>query len=388
MKKQFASICFELALCVCLMTSAKAEDTVRIAKPATYLIPISLTGFTGEVLSVVKFDLEILGMEATAPDKAEFIISGSNGAKLVGGVTDASKNVLLAPKIYQGGSPRALAHAFAEDVVKQLRPGLKGIFNGRIVYRVQEGRDFEIAVSDFDGHNAAVATHDASLVNGPTWFPGGHKLLYASWKNGPTQILEHDLTTGERKPFAKYPGANYSPSVSPDGRHAAMVLNKRGTPDLYVCGVDGSNLKQLTFTSDEESSPCWSPDSRTICFVARSGRAGLYKVNVDGGPVQKLSIRGAYGHITEPDWSPDGKTIVFTSNSGGFNLYSVSASGGDAERLVEGEDGSWAPNSRTVVFTRRENGRRVLSLLDVPTKHFKNVPEKLSGSSSQPSWAR
>jgi hypothetical protein len=60
--------------------------------------------------------------------------------------------------------------------------------------------------------------------------------------------------------------------------------------------------------------------------------------------------------------------------------------GGDAEPLVAGEDPCWAPNSRTVIFMRRVNYNKVLSLLDVPTKHVKDV-EQISGSCSQPAWA-
>jgi Tol biopolymer transport system component len=58
--------------------------------------------------------------------------------------------------------------------------------------------------------------------------------------------------------------------------------------------------------------------------------------------------------------------------------------------LVAGEDPSWSPNSRTLVFTRREGGgRRVLSLLDVPTKQYKDVSRITgSGNDSQPSWAK
>jgi Tol biopolymer transport system component len=65
----------------------------------------------------------------------------------------------------------------------------------------------------------------------------------------------------------------------------------------------------------------------------------------------------------------------------------VAAGGGDAESLVAGEDPCWAPNSRTVVFTRRVNHNKVLSLLDAPTKHVKDVGQ-ISGSCSQPAWAR
>ena len=72
----------------------------------------------------------------------------------------------------------------------------------------------------------------------------------------------------------------------------------------------------------------------------------------------------------------------------GFELATVPAKGGQVETLVAGEDPTWAPNSRTVVFARRlGGGRRGLSLLDVPTKQVKNIVQ-LSGSVSQPSWAR
>ena len=91
---------------------------------------------------------------------------------------------------------------------------------------------------------------------------------------------------------------------------------------------------------------------------------------------------------TEPDWSPDGKFIIFTSLGGDFNLFLIPADGrGVATALVAGEDPSWAPNSRAVVFTRRARNSRVLSLLDVPTKQVKDIG-RISGSNSQPSWAK
>jgi Tol biopolymer transport system component len=55
--------------------------------------------------------------------------------------------------------------------------------------------------------------------------------------------------------------------------------------------------------------------------------------------------------------------------------------------LVAGEDSSWSPNSRTLIFTRRAGGRRVLSVLDVFTKQVKDIAQ-ISGSDSQPAWAR
>jgi TolB protein len=349
------------------------------------LIRVSVTGFAGEADSVLKFDLSVLGMEIATPENAEFLVGGHENGRIEGTLAAAGNRPLWS-RTYAGGPLRSQAHAFANDVVKEIRQTAP-IFLSRIAFRQQIGGATEICVSDFDGANALVLTHDGSLISGPSWAPGGQRMFYTSWKSGDTQILEHNLSTGARRVFAGYPGADFSPEVSPDGQRVAMILSKGGSPNLYVSAVDGGGLKQLTQTRDEDSSPTWSADSRTICFVCRSGRARLQIINADGGPARNLAITGVFGNMTSPDWSPDGQQIAFTSGSGNFRICVVPAGGGQAQPLVEGEDPCWAPNSRTIVFSRRAGNRRILCLLDVPTKHVKDV-RQLAGSCSEPSWAR
>ena len=304
-----------------------------------------------------------------------------------GSLTQAGVPRAIFLRAYAGGNTRSQAHAFANDIIKELRQS-SPIFQTKIAFRLTRGGSTEICASDYDGNNPVVLTHDNALVEAPSWFPGGHALLYTSWMNRNTvQIFEHNLATGARKLFAGYPGLNCSAEVSPDGRKVAMILSKSGSPNLYVCDSDGGHLKQLTHTREEDSCPCWSSDSREICFVCRSGRALLQKISTDGGTAVPVHVSGVYGNLTAPDWSPDGSKIAFTSGSGNFNICVMPAGGGEAERLVAGEDPCWAPNSRTIIFTQRRNDRRVLCLLDVPTKHVKDV-RQISGSCSEPSWAR
>jgi TolB protein len=367
-----------------LSLNAPAQNVIQITRQTTHLIPVSVTGFTGEAKSVLEFDLSVLGMEITEP--SDYVVSGKNEGRVEGSLTQAGMSRPIFARAYAGGSTRAQAHAFANDIVKELRQTAP-VFQSKIAFRLTRGGSTEICVSDYDGNNPVVLTHDNAMVDSPSWLPGGHALLYTSWMNGNTEIYEHNLATGSRRIFAGYPGSSFSAEVSPNGQMVAMILSKGGSPNLYVCNMDGTQLKQLTHTREEDSSPCWSSDSREICFACRSGRAMLQKISVNGGPVVAVHAGGAYGNLTAPDWSPDGSKIAFTTGSRPFSIWVMPAAGGAADRLVTGEDPCWAPNSRTIIFTQERNDKRVLCLLDVPTKHVKDVRQIL-GSCSEPSWAR
>ena len=165
-------------------------------------------------------------------------------------------------------------------------------------------------------------------------------------------------------------------------------IDPRGRLALVVADADGRNLRQLTRTREDESSPTWSPDGRTICVATRmDGRRVLATVSVDGGPLRRLPITGV-SNPSEPDWSPDGKWIAFTSLTlSGFSICLMPAQGGTVRVLAAGEDPVWAPNSRVLLCTQGPDGAKRLYLLDVPTKHRKDLGRILE-SNSQPSWCR
>jgi TolB protein len=369
---------------------ARAQTEIEISKTTRpgeeKPIPVSLSGFTGEAAAVIQFDLGVQGFTFTSPDAAQYLLSGSNDANLTGRAQDRLNKNMLVNKSYTGASLRRQAHAFVDDFLAAL--GRKGLGQSKIAFKESSGKKGEIFISDFDGFNAQAVTHDGALVAAPEWVPGRLALYYVSYRNGGPQILFHDLGTGQRSVFAGYPGSNISPAVSPDGSKVAMILSKDGATDLYVGNADGSGLRRLTTSREDESSPCWSPDGQWICYAGKKDeRRALWKISPSGGTPVRIPTTGV-SSPSEPDWSPDGKWIVFTTaRRGGFDICVVPATGGTATVLVGGEDPSWAPNSRTVVFANGLSGSRRLSLLDVPTKQVKDV-SRISGSNSQPSWAK
>jgi TolB protein len=369
-----------------------ADEPIEVRGTAKVrIIPISISGYTGEAASVLRYDLEVMGFEITSPDTAQYTLAGKNDAGQVEGrLQDRISKANLLAKAYTGDNTRSEAHALADDVVSAILR-VPGIARTKIAFKqqAQGSGSGEILIADYDGQNAKQVTQDNAIVAAPVWVPKHWHLLYTSYKSGYPWIYSHNLTTGERRPFAKFPGLNSSASVSPDGTKVAMILSKAGSPDVWVCNIDGTGLTRLTKTAADESSPCWSPDGTKICFASRSEeRRGLFVVSSAGGAMSRLNT-GGEPNPSEPDWSPDGRSIVFTSQTrAGFNICIMSAQGGDVQPpLTEGEDPSWAPNSRTVVFTRRAGNKRVLSLLDVPTRRVKDTAQ-ISGSRSQPNWAK
>jgi TolB protein len=386
--------CLPILLAVLTFNFARGQNEINIQQEINVLgstrpIPVSLDGFSGEVAEVLKFDLYVQGFTFVSPDAAQYQISGSSGGNVQGRVVDRfSKNALLS-RSYTGATLRRQAHAFADDIVQAIT-GKKGVAQTKIAFKVESaGGNGEIYAADFDGHNAQAITHDNTIVAAPAWVSGQLALYYTSYKLGNPDIFYHNLSTGQRRVVAGHSGLNTSAAVSPDGTKVAMILSKGGSPNVWVCDADGSNLKQLTATPEDESSPCWSPDGQWICFATKiHERRVLAKVPAAGGAMQRIPTPGV-ANPTEPDWSPDGKWIAFTSQMSEFGICVMPADGSAPPTvLVAGEHPSWSPNSRALIFVRRTASYRyVLSLLDVFTKQAKDI-QQISGNDSEPAWAR
>jgi TolB protein len=377
-----------------LNSACAQQDPLTISKTGDFFgekpVPVSLDGFTGEADQVLRFDLTVQGFTFVAPATAQYIIHGSNAGNVTGSLTDSLSKQVKFSKSYNGASERRQAHAFADDIVIAIRgAGTKPIGSTKIAYKSQSpGGPGEIYVADFDGFGAQPVTSDAVIVAKPAWVPGRMALYYTSYARSNPDVFYHSLSSGQRRVIAGYSGLNTSAAVSPDGSKVAMVLSKMGSPNIWVCNADGTGLTRVT-KGVEDSSPCWSPDGKWICFAAKiNARRVLAKVPAGGGAVERVPTINA-PNPTEPDWSPDGKWIAFTSQTAsGFSICVMSVDGRvDPKALVSGENPSWSPNSRTLVYNRGPASHQALAVLDVFTQQTRDC-HHASGSNSEPGWAR
>jgi TolB protein len=111
------------------------------------------------------------------------------------------------------------------------------------------------------------------------------------------------------------------PDWSPDGRRIVFTSHpvfddpqRSNLAEIYVINVDGTGLTRLTFNSEEERAPSWSPDGSRIVFMCRigGGAASVIEIcdmNADGTDLRQLTDNNVFD--ATPTFSPDGQQILF-----------------------------------------------------------------------------
>ena len=87
--------------------------------------------------------------------------------------------------------------------------------------------------------------------------------------------------------------------------------------ELYICNVDGSDLRQLTNLGKANWCPFFHPSGEKVIFASnyeteRGFPFNLYMINVDGSGLERITHDDTFDAF--PMFSSDGKYLVFSSN--------------------------------------------------------------------------
>jgi eukaryotic-like serine/threonine-protein kinase len=126
-----------------------------------------------------------------------------------------------------------------------------------------------------------------------------------------------------------------TPQISPDGRNLAIAGAWEGKNRIWVRPMGLLTPQLLTGVESLGGLHCWSPDSRSLAFVA-DGK--IKRIELAGGAAQTLCPMPPGSQNEGPTaWNREG-VILFTASSG--NIYRVAATGGEPVLVL----GSEQPN--------------------------------------------
>ncbi len=111
--------------------------------------------------------------------------------------------------------------------------------------------------------------------------------------------------------------------ISPDGKFVVFVLSQadfeesKYRTDLYLVSTETGEVKQLTFSKEDERMPKFSPDGKIIAFLSdrktsgdeKEAKTQVWLLPVDGGEAYKLT--NAPEGVISFSWMPDGKGILY-----------------------------------------------------------------------------
>jgi Tol biopolymer transport system component len=185
-----------------------------------------------------------------------------------------------------------------------------------------------------------------------------------------------DLNTGLMTPLPKAiirsvakPGERRLPryAASPDGSLLAYVgTGDEGSPQIFIAGIDGSGIRQMTRDPTGVTSPAWSPDGTTIAYVGygAGGVRNLVVLDVATGESTAIAEAGRVLYSAQPQFTPDGSSLLYTDGSPSYAmLRTVPIGGGKSTVLIgRGEgmgyagDGSLSPDGSLVTMMGNQIG--------------------------------
>ena len=166
-----------------------------------------------------------------------------------------------------------------------------------------------------------VSQHPVSYFRG--WSPDGKTILFASKRDGDTEIYAIPSEGGPETQLTNTCGWNDGAEYTPDGKYIYFNSDRSGSMQLWRMRPDGGDLKQITNDDHENWYPHIAPDGKTLVFLsyekgvighAENKDVSLRLLTLDTGRIDTLvELTGGQGSLDSPSWSPEGKSLSFVS---------------------------------------------------------------------------
>jgi len=247
------------------------------------------------------------------------------------------------------------------------------------------GKSYKAAANDARGMAHRVADEIVYAVTGNKGMASG-KIALVSNRTGRKEIYMCDMDGQNVRQITNDRSIAVGPRWTPDGKNLIYTSYKLGYPNVYMTGRG----KPMASYGGLNASGAISPDGKSMAVILSvSGNPELYIKSLRTGSLKRLTMtRG--GNEASPCWSPDGNHIAYVSDTTGKpQVYIISKNGGQPQRLTttgsENVSPDWGKNGY-IVYCSRIGGRYQIAMVN-PAARTMRVLETDWADYEDPSWA-
>jgi eukaryotic-like serine/threonine-protein kinase len=189
-----------------------------------------------------------------------------------------------------------------------------------------------------------------------------------------------DFSSYKFTPIARDEATERSPAWSPDGRSIAYIAGIQGVDQVFTKAIDSPERSRLTHAAGDCNTPFWSPDGSTIYYTSHGD---LWSVGASGGTAELAMEKvasAAQARGTAVALHPNGKTVVFQREG---KVWAGSLKGGPPQELVQ------FPRGRVSVLLFSPDGAQLAAIVNQELwilPYPSGTPRNLHGANTGVSW--
>ncbi|MCB9262008.1 MAG: PD40 domain-containing protein [Flavobacteriales bacterium] len=212
--------------------------------------------------------------------------------------------------------------------------------------------DFDIFVADLKGNITQQLTNEKGYDAEATVSPKGDKIVFTSTRSGDLELYTMNIDGSNVKQITHELGYDGGAFFSPDGSKLVFRASRPKTAEeikeykdflaqglvaptnmeIYVCNVDGSDLRQVTHLGKANWAPYFHPNGKKIIFSSnhfseRGYEFQLFMINEDGTGLEQITTQSEFNAF--PMFSYDGRRIMFSSNRNNGGTHDTNVFIGD-----------------------------------------------------------